>query len=310
MWLFRDVVKFPDNEMEDIEEDDEESEEEGEDNEEERYKCLQKYLNSEVLATAGGMDSNTDNVVETIRTLFPQPLLCQWLPPPSENSEVLQNIENDDNLDKMFVKRINTVICHLKNIIRPKIGFDMKTIITGKSMAAMMQTYTDVLNKDDSVLSLQESWLAVIELAISDTTRNLKEEYEMEMESRTVGKLPMEDEASITLFGLHHEILEKKCEASNVYLNELLANVPKKDELIGKTVSSFESDIVVKKGERVIGGLLLKFITANYEESEIQCKKIWEHIVQKMKLDERSQKALNDSDANLSKKVCDHREFE
>ena len=318
MWLFRDVVRFPVKKMEEIEEDDEkknsddeESEEEGEDNEEERYECLQKYLNSEVLATTGGVDSNTANVVESIRTLFPQPLLCQWLPPPSENSEVLQNIENDDNLDKMFVKRINKVICHLKNIIRPKIGFDMKTIITGKSMAAMMQTCTDVLNKDDSVLSLQESWLAVIELAISDTTRNLKEEYEMEMESRTVGKLPMEemiketDEASITLFGLHHEILEKKCEALNVYLNELLANVPEKDELIDKTVSSFESDIVVKKGERVIGGLLLKFITANYKESKDQCEKIWNDIVKKKDLDEGSQEALNKSDANLSKKVCD-----
>ena len=319
MWLFRDVVKFPNNKITDDKEDDEEessedeeSDEEEEDKEEEeRYECLQKYVNTKVLVKTSGMDNNTDNVVETIRTLFPQPLLCQWLPPPSANSEDLQNIENNDNLDEMFVKRINKVICHLKNVIRPKIGFDMKTYITGESMAALMQKYADALNKDGSVLNLQESWLAAIELAISHKTRSLKEEYEVEMESRTMGKLPMEviqketDEASITLFGLHHEILSKKREALSEYLSELLADIPAKDELIDKTESSFESDIVVNEGERVTGGLLLMFIIANYQVSENQCKEVWSGLVQKKNIHERFKMAMKDSDANLSKEVCE-----
>ena len=313
MWLFRDVVKFPNDKEDDEEEssEDEESEEEKEDKEEEdkeeeeRYECLQKYVNTKVLVKTSGMDNNTDNVVETIRTLFPQPLLCQWLPPPSANSEDLQNIENDDNLDEMFVKRINKVICYLKNVVRPKIG------INGESMAVLMQKYADALNKDGSVFNLQESWLAAIELAISHKTRSLKEEYEVEMESRTMEQLPMEvirketDEASITLFGLHHEILSKKREALSEYLSELLADIPAKDELIAKTESSFESDIVVNEGERVTGGLLLKFIIANYQVSKNQCKEVWSGLVQEKSIHERLKMAMKDSDANLSKEICE-----
>jgi len=194
LWLLRDVLNLPDNE-------------EGEDME------LVDYLNKDVLKPTGQEDC--DNVIKAICTLFPQPLSCEYLPPPGKQ-DVLQRIENEDELEKFFLERASEVIDGMKQSISPKMGFDRKTQITGPELAVLAQTYLTAINQKGSVPSLEQGWMAVIKLKLSEVAKKLVVEYEKEMEMKLHGKLPMElyseesDENVDTLMGFHKQIFEQK----------------------------------------------------------------------------------------------------
>ena len=148
------------------------------------------YLHATVLVMTGQEDS--DNVVKAICTLFPQPLSCEYLPPPTDNDQVLQRIENEHELEEFFVECASEVIDGMKQKIRPKMGFDMKSRITGRELAVLAQTYLEAINQKGSVPSLEQGWMAVIKLKLSEVARSLVTEYEEEMERSLRGKLPME----------------------------------------------------------------------------------------------------------------------
>ena len=299
-WLLRDVLNLPyDDEGEEID--------------------LVDYLHTTVLKTTGQTDCDT--VVKAICTLFPQPLYCDYLPPPSDDPEVLHAIENDDELEEFFIEQATEVINKMKQIIRPKMGFDAKTKVRGRDLAVLADTYVDAINQEGSVPSLHQGWMAVIRLKLSDEVGRLVGEYEEEMKSSIEEKLPMEekseeiDETTTTLLGLHLKIFTTKLQSLVEEIRRHLQNpsddtlndLPPEESEVGTTiVNSFKQEIAVFKDGKVTGGSLLKYTTLNYSKSEKQCEELWSAYFADKKITERSAKALNESDAVICKEVCDN----
>ena len=272
---------------------------------------LVDYLYEDVLKPTGQEDC--DNVIKAICSLFPQPLSCEYLPPPGKQ-DVLQRIENEDELEKFFVKRANEVTDGMKQSIRPKMGFDRKTQITGPELAMLAQTYLTAINQKGSVPSLEQGWMAVIKLKLSEVARRLVAEYEEEMERSLHGKLPMElqseesDEDVVTLMGLHKLIFERKQQALVEKIHQLLPSssedttsdmAPEKSEVGATVLSTFKRDIAVQEGGEVKAGSLLRFTTDNYEASEKQCEELWSKLYEKEEIPKMSAKAMNESNANI-----------
>ena len=261
-WLLRDVLNLPyDDEGEEID--------------------LVDYLHSTVLKTTGQTDC--DNVVKAICTLFPQPLYCDYLPPPSDNPEVLHAIENDDDLEEFFIEQATQVINKMKQIIQPKMGFDAKTKVRGRDLAVLASTYVDAINQEGSVPNLHQGWMAVIRLKLSDEVVQLVGEYEEEMKASIEEKLPMEekseetDETTTTLLELHQKIFTTKLQSLVEKIRrqlqipgyDTLNDLPPEESEVGTTIiNGFKQEIAVFKDEKVTGGSLLKYTTLNYSESE------------------------------------------
>ena len=300
LWLLRDVINLPyDEEGEEIE--------------------LVNYLYTTILVTTGQNDC--DNVVKAIRTLFPQPLSCEYLPPPTDNDEFFQRIENEDELEEFFVERASEVIDGMKQSISPKMGFDRKTQITGPELAVLAQTYLTAINQKGSVPSLEQGWMAVIKLKLSELAKKLVVEYEKEMEMKLHEKLPMElhseesDEDVATLMGIHKEIFEQKQQALVEEIHRLLPS-SSEDKTSGTStekskerdavLSSFQRDIAMEEGGEVKAGSLLRFTTDNYKASETQCEELWSTLFKEKKIQEQSAKAMNQSDAVICNEVCEN----
>ena len=277
------------------------------------------YLYATILVATGQEDS--DNVVKAICTLFPQPLSCEYLPPPSDSDEVLKRIENEDELEEFFVERASEVIDGMKQSMCPKMGFDRKTQITGPELAVLAQTYLTAINQKGSVPSLEQGWMAVIKLKLSEVARRLVAEYEEEMERSLHGKLPMElqteerDEDVATLMGFHKQIFERKQQALEEKIRQLLPSssedttsgmAPEKSEVGAAVLSSFKRDITVEEGGEVKAGSLLRFTINNYKASETQCVELWRTLCKAKQIQERSMKAMNESNAVICKEVCEN----
>lgn len=250
MWLLRDVSNL-------------EYDENG------KVKPLIHYLNEEVLRPTGQKDS--DNVINAICTLFPQPLLCEWVPPPDGDPSTLENCadginengadttiengavginENGANENEYFVQRLHEVINVAKEGIHPKVGFyegEMITV-TGPILANLATSYIDDINEKDSVHSLEDSWKAVIKLKLEEEAESLVVSYEKEMNEKLrgkdgelMGRLPMEesseeaDSDKPTLMSLHEVVFQEKCKSLMDKVHYLLPKWSQSDAMSGPT---------------------------------------------------------------------------
>ena len=211
----------------------------------------------------------------------------------------------------------------MKQKIHPKMGFDMVTHITGCELAVLAQTYIKAINQKGSVPSLEQGWMAVIKLKLSEVARSLVTEYEEEMERSLRGKLPMEswsvseesDVSQVTLMGLHMQFFEQKQQALVEKVRQLLPSssedtssgvAPEKSEVGAAVLSAFERDIAVEEGGEVKAGSLLRFTTDNYKASEAQCEELWRTLCKAKQIQELSMKAMNESNAVICKEVCEN----
>ena len=301
MWLLRDVINPPmDDDGEDM--------------------PLIDYLNDEVLKPTGQKDC--DNIINAICTLFPQPLMCEYLPLPNDDPQEL-SLEEEENLDEDFVEKLRVLIDGeqgIKACIGPKVGYDKGTVITGSDLADLAKLYIEAINKKGSVPSLEGSWKAVIKLKLAKEAEELVASYEKEMSAELDGDQPMEESmedtdcksSSPTLMGLHEKVLAKKREALVEKIRQLLPN-PSQNESTGQpedsedgqsVIQQFESSVVVRERGKVKSGVLYKFITQNATKSEKLCEELWKQLEQNCKIDDDFARALNQYNAELCFKVC------
>ena len=277
------------------------------------------YLNAEVLQPTGQKDC--DNVIKAICTLFPQPLMCEWLPPPSDDEDALESIEKEENVDEYFVERSDEVISTIKASLRPKMGFDRVTKVTGSDLVELAKAYIDSINNKGSVPSLEQGWMAVIKLKLSEEANSLVTAYDKEMKAALNGKLPMEveviesDAKTETLMGLHISIVATKREALVEKIRQLLpkaspdeksAEPAEKREVGQAVIAKFERDIVVEENGEVISGKLYVFVHENYEVSTNKCEEVWGKLHTKHDITNKYAKALNDCNAEICAEVCEH----
>ena len=315
MWLLRDVTNF-------------EYDENG------KVKPLIHYLNEEVLRPTGQKDS--DNVINAICTLFPQPLLCESLPRPDGDPSALENGADNtsadengaDDTNEYFLKCLHKVIDVTKGSIHPKVGFyegEMITV-TGPILANLATSYIDDINEKDSVHSLEDSWKAVIKLKLEEEAESLVVSYEKEMNEKLrgedgelMGRLPMEessqevDSVKPTLMSLHEAVFQEKYKSLMDKVHCLLPKWSQSDAMPGPTdvrsvIEKFEQKIVVKEKEygkeKVKSGILHKFTTANFEKSRSKCERLYNTLKKKYGIDENYARLLQQRIYN-EKLFCD-----
>jgi hypothetical protein len=163
MWLLRDVTNPP-----------------YDDEEEDENSALSKYLTEVVLTPTGQKDCDT--VIAAITTLFPQPLLCDWLLYPNDDPQN-SNLDDEDNIDEEFTEQSDQIINGehgIKASILPKVGFDQQLPVTGGDLAELARLYIKAINQKGSVPSLEGSWKAVIKLKLTKEAEALVAKYEQE----------------------------------------------------------------------------------------------------------------------------------
>ena len=291
MWLLRDVINPPcDENDKDI--------------------PLVKYLYDEVLKPIGQKDS--DNIVTAIRTLFPQPLLCMSLPPPSDDLTDC-SLETEENIDEDFIESSQEVIDEIKANVQPKSGFYGNSRLTGSYLANLLEQYIKAINKKGSVPSLEGSWKAVVKLKLVEEAKSLVSSYQEEMETQLEGKLPMEESVSETdidsptLMGIHSKVFCEKKAVLREKVRQMLpkSELPAEESEVGKSViAEFERDIAQKEGGEVKSGILFLFITKNFKESEKKCEELWESLQESNKIRRKSDQALNEYNAESCREVC------
>lgn len=293
-----------------------------------KVKPLIHYLNEEVLRPTGQKDS--DNVINAIRTLFPQPLLCEWLPQPAGDPSAPES--DDPNENEYFLRRLHEVIDVTKGSVNPKVGFyEGATItVTGPILASLAELHLENINKKDSVHSLEDSWKAVIRLKLEEEVKSLVVLYEKEMQEKLrgddgepMGRLPMEESSELvdcdTLMSFHEEVFQEKYKILMDKVHNLLPKWSHSDGMSGLTedvrsvIKDFEQKIVTKKKEdgkeedgKVNSGILHKFTTANLEKSRSKCEGVWTTLKENYKIDENYAMLLQQRIYN-EKLFCDGR---
>lgn len=287
MWLLRDVINPPcDENGEDI--------------------PLVDYLYTEVLKPIGQKDS--DNIVNAICTLFPQPLLCNSLPPPSD--DLTCSLETEENIDEDFIELSQEVIGEIKANVQPKSGFYGNSKLTGSYLANLLEQYIKAINKKGSVPSLEGSWKAVIKLKLVEEAKSLVNSYQVEMETQLQGKLPMEESVaetdidSPTLMGMHSKVFHEKKAVLCEKIRQMLPKSAEESEVGKSVIAEFEHDVAQKESGEVKSGILFQFMTKNLKESEKKCEELWEELQKSYEIREKSNRALNQYKAEICSEVC------
>ena len=273
------------------------------------------YLHDKVLQPTG--HGSSDNVIDAIRTLFPQPLMCVSLPPPNDGS---CSLEKEENIDEDFVEQSNELINGdggIKGKIRPKAGFAEGIEVTGSVLAELATTYVAAMNKKGSVPSLEGGWKAVIKLKLAEEAKKMVQLYETEMETNLNGKLPMEhslvetESTQCTLMGLHRQVFHAKRKCLLEKIHQMLPQPSQGEPPVEESksvVAGFEKEIAVEvaEGEGVVvkSGVLLPFVTRNFKASEKQCEELWGKLETVYETRDKSAKALNQNNATLCNEVC------
>ena len=300
MWLLRDVTNPPYDE-----------------DEEDEIAALSKYLMEVVLAPTNQKDC--DNIITAITTLFPRPLMCNWLPYPNDEPEST-NLDKEGDVDEEFTEQSEKVINGERGIkasVKPKVGFDQKLLVTGADLAELTKLYIEAINQKGSVPSLEGSWKAVIKLKLTKEAEALVASYEEEMSTELSGEEPLEEaipeedieQSRPTLMGLHESIFNRKRRALVEKVLQMLPRSagesptspapPEDSQEMQDVVQKFELGIAVREKGVVKSGALHKFVTQNLAKSEKHCDEQWKRLEEESEIEANYTKALNKYDPNI-----------
>ena len=279
-----------------------------------------KYINTQVF-------DECDEVAVAVNEYF-RSLDCRKLPPPSADSDVLQNIEMYENeLSPKFLAEVDKLLCYLRSNSKPKKGFGTSAGgIDGPTLALLTEKYLEAINDPNAVPCLDSTWKLVSEARCKVITSQLVKEYKEEMDQEVANKFPMEqeeedvvsggagDEKKLSLMGIHKRILQAKLavlEQATRFLSPTTDTCTRDDwrkevldVLVGKIFTAEEDSIT---GEKVVtGGILHSYIKQNYDKSVELCTREFDYLYQQIR--QRIDKELSihgDDSAAISKKSLD-----
>lgn len=295
MWLVRDVINPPCDENEE-------------------NIPFMDYLYANVLKPTG--QKVIDDIVNVIRTLFPQPLLGKSLPPPSDYTNC--NIDMEENIDEDFIEHLREIIDGeegIKASIQPKRGFYKHSKLTGSDLAKLAVSYIEAINRG-LVPSLESSLKSVVRLKLVEEVMSLVDSYHKAMETQLESKLPMEESVNDTncnnptLMALHSTIFHEKkmvlCKKIQQVLPKPSQGEPCAEESeVGKSIiAEFERIIAQREDGEVKSGLLFQFMIKNFRESEKHCEELWENLLTSYDIIGMSSQALRHYRADICREVC------
>lgn len=289
IWLLRNVISLP-------------QDEDG------REIPLKTYIQSEVASST----PQSKLVMETLQTAFPS-LDCLYLPPPSADPAHMSDLDTHwDLLDEDFHEKMEEIQKYLFCHVTTKVSFDGSTHITGSDLAMLLREYVNAINAPGSLPSLEGSWVAVIKLRLEAIFSEMVAKYNKDMEEKTEGLLPMEEDIPTTpesdsssLMGLHwfvfDECYHKLKQEIKILLphhmtNELLTYTQSLLTKFSSTTAEFGTEDLLST-EPLRGGLLLRFVQQNYKLSEEMCERLWDRLFEESGIRSRAVRALNRSKA-------------
>ena len=253
-----------------------------------------EFLHTRVLTSESG---ELTDLGKSLVILFPS-LECATLPIPSTKRDIIHGIvEQQDKLKPAFNAAINALIQQIFQKVSPKKGVDGTATVNGKALAALAGAYVEAINRPGALPDLDQGWQAVVRLELKEASYRLVREYEREMEESLEGNLPMEES---NLLRIHHQTLKGK----KSDLREEICRVNplhSSDEDTQPLLDQLEQDVVQWNkasndgAGKVTGGALYQFTEKNHSMSKEQCEQLLVKLVKVSKVQEKVQKAIEDS---------------
>ena len=235
------------------------------------------------------MPTPADIIAMIILSYFPT-VECLALPPPSSDENITQNIsENEAKLSQAFTARLQETIRYVLENVTTKKGFATGAKVDGTTLVLLAEQYIKAINTPGQIPSLDNTWHAVVEQKITALADQLVGEYEKEMEVAVQDNILEEQ----TLMEVHHHILEAKQQILREETHRLMPPDPSEDatSLTAKkeeVLHQFQHHIVEygkeerMEGEKttrpVRGGILFKFLQANYAKSLHACEILFDKL--------------------------------
>ncbi|XP_048581277.1 guanylate-binding protein 6 isoform X2 [Nematostella vectensis] len=152
---------------------------------------IKKVLNAEERGPA-----KAQKAAESILKFFPG-FDAFKLPPPSDDPDIIQRINEEAVQDKLSPRFLEGVE-QFKNILHPRLvaktSFNEGELVSGEALSALVQLYTESLNTPGTVPNVQSAWDTFIQTKCTEVMEAAKRLYKKEMTSRMEGKLPCDND--------------------------------------------------------------------------------------------------------------------
>ena len=255
-----------------------------------------EYLNTEVL---GGDDNPASMEVAIRRTLtefFPT-FICQTLPPPSTDIEVMERITTkQDQLTPLFNQGVNELIAFLKkNIHTKKVLNNNGALCDGPTLALLVEQVAEAVNDPNSIPALDNTWKLVVQSRCRGVQEKLVAQYcttiKTRYDSASKGG-PLEEEIEsgsqtqcVSVIGIHNKLWTEIKEMLHNKIGPLLF-VPLSEECTLESVTDqLEKQLVQFQQEtiphtktcvrKVSGGALYTIAKENRKRSREYCNKLF-----------------------------------
>ncbi|EDO46532.1 predicted protein [Nematostella vectensis] len=163
------------------------------------YVVDQKFKDAngrEVLNAEERGPAKAQKAAESILKFFPG-FDAFKLPPPSDDPDIIQRINEEAVQDKLSPRFLEGVE-QFKNILHPRLvaktSFNEGELVSGEALSALVQLYTESLNTPGTVPNVQSAWDTFIQTKCTEVMEAAKRLYKKEMTSRMEGKLPCDND--------------------------------------------------------------------------------------------------------------------
>ncbi|XP_028409815.1 guanylate-binding protein 6-like [Dendronephthya gigantea] len=247
------------------------------------------FLMDRVLKPSGGFEEKpSDKVAKALKMFFPS-IDCIALPPPSENAEIMRNIEqNEDKLSPKFKAAVPGVTNHIFSKIKPKTGYSTDSRVTGAQLACMLETYVKAVNDPSAIPVMETSWQTSLRVIAERFHSECLELYKKGMDAALEERdnIPLETTGEgTTIVSVHR----KYYTSAQQHLRKGLGPMSNEAEL-SKFLSNLQQAVFGTKGKSTEGehktGLFHEYWRQNNEMSVEYCEKIrdqlWKTISEKL----------------------------
>ena len=217
---------------------------------------IKDYIKTTVFGCA-----NEHPVGRAIMTIFPS-FDAVEIRPPNDSDLSDNNVSCQETLTSTFHKQVEDFVHHLREIVKPKQGFD------GPLLAEMADKYVAVVNDPDATPCISDMCMEGI---ANSKIKQLAKEYDREMSAAI--RMPIE---STTLIGAHNRILAMKKTALIKEVQCYLSS-----SRLEQTIKELEDKIATFEGsdsKKIVGGILKKYTDQNYEISKECCKSVFDKL--------------------------------
>ena len=261
-----------------------------------------EYLKTEILHDDN--PASMEVAVHRVLTQFFPSFVCETLPPPSVDLEVMETITTkQEQLNPLFNQGVDKLIAFLKTNVQPKKVFNNAGApCDGHTLALLVQEVAKAVNDPNSIPALDNTWKLVVQSRCRDVQEKLIAEYRITIKTRydRVSKGgPLEEEIEsgqeqcASVIGIHNQLWTEIKEKLHKEIGPLLS-VPVSEECTLQSVTSqLENQLAQfqlktiphtdKSVRKVIGGALYAIAEENRKRSREYCNKLFTDLYTQIK---------------------------